>query len=66
MGEFDALSNNQIIMLMKEMEQEHEAVKVRLENVYNEMLAVEKRYAEAGKAIHDRLNPHAGVKINKD
>ena len=67
MENLDNLSNNQIILAMKEMEQEHEAIKnimlkkydeyeAERDKDFKELVAVEKRYAEAGELLKKRLN----------
>lgn len=54
--DFSEKSNNQIIMLMKEMEQQHEALKIKMLNDYEALVTIEKDYALAGAELQRRLN----------
>ena len=56
MNEFKEKSSNQILMEIKSMMEEHEAIKQRMLRDYDEMVKIEKRFQEANKELVTRLN----------
>lgn len=58
MSDFKNMSNNEIVLSMKNMEQEHESIKSKILKLVDEMEEVEKKYAKAGKILNERLNPN--------
>ena len=55
MGKFSELSNNEILMEIKRLQIDHEAVKLRMLKDYDEMESLEKRFAEANDELLKRL-----------
>ena len=59
MSEFKEKSSSEILMEIKEMMEEHEAIKLRMIKDYDEMIRIEKRFQEANKEMVNRLNGKA-------
>jgi len=59
MREFKEKSSSEILMEIKEMMEEHEAIKLRMIKDYDEMIRIEKRFQEANKEMVNRLNGKA-------
>jgi regulator of sirC expression with transglutaminase-like and TPR domain len=55
MSKFEDKSNNQLLLELKSMQAKHEAIKQRMLKDYDELMAVEKEYAEANRIIARRL-----------
>jgi RNA-binding protein YhbY len=53
-------SNNQILTEIKQMQMEHEAIKLRILREVESMEAVEKAFAEANKVMKERLSSNNG------
>jgi len=56
MSKFSEMTSNQILMEIKNMMQEHEAIKQRMLKDYDEMVRIEKLFQEANKELKNRLN----------
>lgn len=51
---------------MKEMEQQHEAIKAKILKIVDEELEpLERAYEEAGKILNNRLNPNKNDELPK-
>lgn len=60
MDEFKHMSNNELILTLKELEQEHISVKEQFIKVYDKwdgkLSSIEKRYAKAVEELNKRKN----------
>ena len=50
-----AFSNNEILFLVKQLEADHEAIKLKMLNDYDKMIEIEKRFDNANKLLVKRL-----------
>ena len=48
-------SNNEILFEIKQMEADHEALKIKMLQDYDKMLEIEKRFDQANKILVKRL-----------
>jgi len=55
MDKLEDKSNNEILFEIKQMEADHEAIKLRMLKDYDKMVEIEKRFDEANKIILKRL-----------
>ena len=55
MNDLESKSNNEILFEIKQMEADHEAIKIKMLNDYDKMLEIEKRFDQANKIILKRL-----------
>lgn len=55
MEEFKDKTNNEIILEMKQMEHDYEALKTKMLNDWDRLLGIEDKYAKAAKLIKERL-----------
>lgn len=53
--ELEEKSNNQILFEIKQMEADHEALKLKMLKDYDKMIEIEKRYERANQIILKRL-----------
>ena len=55
MEKLEDKTNNEILLEIKQMELDHEALKQQLLKGYDELIAIEKRFSEAQKIINKRV-----------
>lgn len=55
MDKLEDKSNNEILFEIKQMEADHEAIKLKMLKDYDKMVEIEKRFDEANKIILKRL-----------
>ncbi len=55
MNELENKSNNDILFEIKQMEADHEALKLKMIQDYDKMVELEKRFDEANKLLVKRL-----------
>ena len=55
MSDLENKSNNDILFEIKQMEADHEALKLKMIQDYDKMLEIEKRFDEANKLLVKRL-----------
>lgn len=53
--DFESKTNNEILFEIKQMEADHEALKLKMLQDYDELLEIEKRFDKANKVILKRL-----------
>jgi hypothetical protein len=49
------MSNNEILFLVKQLEADHESIKLKMLQDYEKMVDIEKQYDQANKLISKRL-----------
>lgn len=59
MDDLEQKSNNEILFEIKQMGADYEAIKIKMLNDYDKMLAIEKRFDKANKLIVKRLKGEA-------
>jgi hypothetical protein len=57
--ELESKSNNEILFEIKQMEADHEAIKLKMLQDYDKLLELEKRFDMANKLIVKRLKGEA-------
>ncbi len=55
MSDLNDKSNNEILFEIKQMEADHEALKLKMISDYDKMIEIEKRFDEANKLLVKRL-----------
>jgi len=55
MDELENKTNNEILFEIKQMEADHEAIKIKMLRDYDKMLEIEKKFEQANKIILKRL-----------
>jgi hypothetical protein len=55
MGDLENKSNNEILFEIKQMEADHEALKLKMIQDYDKMVEIEKRFDDANKLLVKRL-----------
>lgn len=55
MDKLDDMSNNEILFLVKQLEADHEAIKLKMIQDYDRMVEIEKRFDDANKLLVKRL-----------
>ena len=55
MSDLENKSNNEILFEIKQMEADHEALKLKMIQDYDKMVEIEKRFDEANKLLVKRL-----------
>jgi hypothetical protein len=55
MNELEKKSNNEILFEIKQMEADHEALKLKMIQDYDKMVEIEKRFDDANKLLVKRL-----------
>jgi hypothetical protein len=55
MSDFENKSNNEILFEIKQLEADHEALKLKMIQYYDKMVEIEKRFDAANKIIVKRL-----------
>ena len=55
MSNFEDKSNNEILLEMKQLELDHEALKQKMLKDYDRLMEIEQLHAEANKIINKRL-----------
>jgi hypothetical protein len=55
MSDLENKSNNDILFEIKQMEADHEALKLKMIQDYDKMIEIEKRFDEANKLLVKRL-----------
>lgn len=55
MDKIEDMSNNEILFLVKQLEADHEAIKLKMIQDYDKMVEIEKRFDEANKLLVKRL-----------
>ena len=55
MSKLDDMSNNEILFLVKQLEANHEAIKLKMIKDYDKMVEMEKEFDEANKLLVKRL-----------
>lgn len=55
MNKFEDKSNNEILLEMKQLELDHEALKQKMLDDYDMLMEIEKQHADANKVINKRL-----------
>jgi hypothetical protein len=55
MSKLDDMSNNEILFLVKQLEANHEAIKLKMIKDYDKMVEIEKEFDEANKLLVKRL-----------
>ena len=53
--DFESKSNNEILFEIKQMEADHEAIKLKMLKDYDKLVEIEKRFDRANKIILKRL-----------
>ena len=53
--ELDSKSNNEILLDIKQLEADHEAIKLKMLNDYDKMVEIEKKYERANQTLLKRL-----------
>ena len=53
--ELEEKSNNDLLFEIKKMEAEHEALKIKIIKLYDEMVLIENKFAKANQIIIERL-----------
>ncbi len=53
--DFESKSNNEILFEIKQMEADHEALKLKMIKDYDKLVEIEKRFDKANKIILKRL-----------
>lgn len=52
---FENMSNNDILFQIKQMEADHEAIKIKMLKDYDKMVEIEKRFDKANQILIKRL-----------
>ena len=55
MIKLDDMSNNEILFLVKQLEANHEAIKLKMIKDYDKMVEIEKEFDDANKLLVKRL-----------
>ena len=55
MDKLEDMSNNEILFLVKQLEADHEAIKLKMIQDYDKMVEIEKRFDGANKLLVKRL-----------
>jgi len=55
MSKLDDMSNNEILFLVKQLEADHEAIKLKMIKDYDKMVEIEKEFDDANKLLLKRL-----------
>ena len=55
MDKLEDMSNNEILFLVKQLEADHEAIKLKMIQDYDKMVEIEKRFDDANKLLVKRL-----------
>lgn len=55
MNELESKSNNEILFFIKQLEADHEAIKLKMLQDYDKMLELEKKFDQANKLLVKRL-----------
>jgi hypothetical protein len=55
MSKLDDMSNNEILFLVKQLEANHEAIKLKMIKDYDKMVEIEKEFDDANKLLVKRL-----------
>ncbi len=55
MNDLENKSNNEILFEIKQMEADHEAIKLKMLQEYDKLLEIEKRFDQANKLLVKRL-----------
>jgi hypothetical protein len=53
--DLESKSNNEILFEIKQMEADHEAIKLRMVKDYDKLVEIEKRFDQANKLLVKRL-----------
>lgn len=53
--DFEEMSNNEILFLIKQMEADHEALKLKMIKDYDKLVEIEKRFDKANQILIKRL-----------
>lgn len=55
MDKLEDMSNNEILFLVKQLEADHEAIKLKMIQDYDRMVEIEKKFDDANKLLVKRL-----------
>ena len=55
MDKLEDMSNNEILFLVKQLEADHEAIKLKMIQDYDKMVEIEKKFDDANKLLVKRL-----------
>jgi hypothetical protein len=55
MSKYDGKTNNEVILEIKQLQNDHEALKAKMLKDYDKLIEIEKDFAEANKVITERL-----------
>ena len=55
MDDLNAMTNNEILFSIKQMEADHESIKLKMLQDYDKMLEIEKRFDKANRILVKRL-----------
>jgi len=55
MKELENLSSNEILLIIKQLEADHEALKLKMVKDYDALVEIEERFAKANEIIINRL-----------
>ena len=55
MSKLEDMSNNEILFLVKQLEADHEAIKLKMIQDYDKMVEMEKKFDDANKLLVKRL-----------
>ena len=55
MNKLEDMSNNEILFLVKQLEADHEAIKLKMIQDYDKMVEIEKKFDDANKLLVKRL-----------
>lgn len=55
MDKLEDMSNNEILFLVKQLEADHEAIKLKMIQDYDKMVEIEKKFDNANKLLVKRL-----------
>jgi len=55
MKKFEDKTNNEIVLELKQLELDHESLKMKMLKDYDKLMDIEKEYAEGNRLINKRL-----------
>jgi hypothetical protein len=55
MENLSELPNNQLLLELKQLENDHEAIKTKMLNDYNKMVEIEEKYSQINKLLLKRI-----------
>ena len=55
MEKLSEISNNELLLQLKQLENDHEAIKSKMLNDYNKMVEIEEKYSQINKLLLKRI-----------